>query len=80
MKVSTGLRVAILALSGLIAFTLSQYLLRETTPKIVESGPRVNIHSEAELFRLLPGPGDVTGLSGTSTENWIDGFGRVNFY
>ncbi|WP_030918437.1 hypothetical protein [Streptosporangium amethystogenes] len=80
MKMSTGLRVAAVVLSGLIAFTLSQYLLRETTPEIVESGPRVNIHSKAELLQLLPGLGDVAGLSGTSAEDWIDGFGRVNFY
>ncbi|MFI6451878.1 hypothetical protein ACIBF6_10010 [Streptosporangium amethystogenes] len=77
---STGLRVAALVLSGLIAFTLSQHLLRETMPETVESGPRVNIHSKAELLRLLPGLGDVTGLLGTSAENWIDGFDRVNFY
>ncbi|MFC4899866.1 hypothetical protein ACFQVD_36415 [Streptosporangium amethystogenes subsp. fukuiense] len=80
MKVSTGLRVAVLALSGLISFALSQYVLREATPEISESGAGVNIHSKSELLQLLPGLGDVAGLAGTSETSWMDVFGDSSLY
>lgn len=80
VRVSTGLRVAILAVSGLLSFALSQYVLREATPEVVKDGVGVNIHSTTELLHLLPGLGDIAELSGTSSETWMDGFGNVNSY
>ncbi|MEU0479329.1 hypothetical protein ABZ260_09125 [Streptosporangium sp. NPDC006013] len=77
---STGLRMAILAISGLASFALSQYVLRAAAPEIMKDGTGVNIHSKAELLQLLPGLGDIAGLSGASDERWMDGFGHVNLY
>ncbi|MEV7010821.1 hypothetical protein [Streptosporangium sp. NPDC051022] len=64
-----AVRLGVLAIAGAGAFTLSWFLPQENPPE----PPLTDIHSEAELLRLLPGPGDIPDLHSIVTNDIVDG-------